>query len=147
MVEDAPGSTTTLRQRLEAMTAVQPCKSCHDRIGPPGFAFLPFDPVGRFNRNDASGKPFDTTGTLLVKGTPVPFTSASDMAAKLAADPASSRCVSRRLFRWAFGRFESAKDKSALAALEAEGASSEAGVTELLRHVVGSTGFAQVRLR
>jgi hypothetical protein len=148
-VEDTTTANQTLRQRLEAMTSVEPCLSCHVRIGPPGFAFLPFDPVGRFKNLDAKGQPYDTTGALVVSGAakPIPFSSASDLAVKLAAEPAVARCLARRLFRWTYGRYETKEDALALNQLETVAEAQRAGVAALLKQIVGDTSFGLVRVR
>jgi hypothetical protein len=145
---DTVNDTQTLRQKLEAMTANEPCSTCHQRIGPPGFAFLPFDPIGRYKNADARGKPYDTTGALALKGQTerVSFSSATDLAAKLAAQPAVQRCVARRMFRWSYGRYESDRDDAAVGALEKASVASGSAVADLLKQLVGAPEFAQVRV-
>jgi hypothetical protein len=147
-VEDTTNASQWLRQRLEAMTSVEPCWSCHSRIGPPGFAFLPFDPLGRYKNLDARGQPYDTTGALIVAGAAqkTAFDGASDLAAKLAALPAVQKCLARRVFRWTHGRYEAKDDAVALAELESA-VTSQAGVAALLRQIVGQPGFGQVTVR
>lgn len=149
VVEDTPASTQTLRQQLEAMTSVGVCKGCHDRIGPTGFAFLPFDPIGRYNNKDARGMPYDTKGSLPLAGItePLQFDGASDLSAKLASHVAVQRCVARRLFRTAFGRYESDADGAVLAELEKGAEMAAGGVAELMRKMVSLPGFGQVKLR
>jgi hypothetical protein len=146
---DNLNDTQTLRQKLEAMTANEPCSTCHSRIGPPGFAFLPFDPIGRYKNTDVRGKPYDTTGALVLGGQTekVPFSSASDLANKLAGQPAVQRCVARRMFRWSYGRYESDRDAAALGAIEQASVASGSGVAELLRRLVAAPDFAQVRVQ
>lgn len=146
-VEDS-ASGQTLRQKLETMTAREPCLSCHKRIGPPGFSFLPFDPVGRFKNTDAKGQPFDTTGSLLFADDALmPFTSAADLGSKLASRPEAQRCIARRIFRWTFGRFESEEDAAAVAALEKAAVDSSSGVAQTLEQMVSAPSFTHVRVR
>ncbi|MDX2020825.1 MAG: DUF1592 domain-containing protein [Deltaproteobacteria bacterium] len=138
----------TLRQKLESMTANEPCLSCHKRIGPPGFSFLPFDPVGRFKNTDAKGQPFDTTGTLLFEDdAKMPFTSAADLGSKLASRPEAQKCIARRLFRWTFGRFEADGDAGAVSSFEKAAVDSSSGVAETLQQIVAAPSFTQVRVR
>lgn len=139
---------TTLRQKLESITKNQPCLTCHERIGPPGFSFLPFDPVGRFKNSDAKGRPYDTTGSLLFDGSaPMPFTSAADLSTKLAARPEIQKCIARRMFRWAYGRFEADIDQSGLNTIESTSVASSAGVAQTLQQIVAAPNFGQVRVR
>jgi len=146
-VQDS-SSGQTLRQKLESVTKDQPCASCHTRIGPPGFAFLPFDPIGRFKNADAKGQPFDTGGSLMFEdGAPMPFTSAADLSTKLAMRPEIQKCIARRMFRWTYGRFESDKDDSTLLALEKVAVDSRTGVAETLQQLVTAPSFTHVRVR
>ena len=147
-VEEEAALATTLRQKLESITKDQPCASCHERIGPPGFAFLPFDPVGRFKNSDAKGRPYDTAGSLLFEGSaPMPFSSAADLSTKLAARPEIQKCISRRMFRWAYGRFEADIDEAGLKTIENTAVTSGTGVAETLQKIVSAPIFGQVRVR
>jgi len=147
-VEEEAALATTLRQKLESITKDQPCASCHERIGPPGFAFLPFDPVGRFKNSDAKGRPYDTAGSLLLEGSaPMPFSSAADLSTKLAAHPEIQKCISRRMFRWAYGRFEADIDEAGLKTIENTAVASGTGVSETLQQIVSAPIFGHVRVR
>ena len=55
------------RDRLQQHTTDATCKTCHDLIDPPGFAFENWDQVGRFRTMD-SGKPVDTSANLVSAG-------------------------------------------------------------------------------
>lgn len=145
--EDAE-SEMTLRQRLEDATKGEPCHSCHERIGPPGFAFLQFDPVGRFNALDGLGRPYDTAGLLVLpdRAEPVPFNGVSELSKVLSEDPVVADCLARRMFRWAYGRFEGHADKATLKELTEVSVDTATSVEGLLRAVVASPSFAQVEL-
>lgn len=159
LVAEDDASGLTLRQRLEAVTSEVPCSNCHDRIGPPGFAFLPFDPLGRYREADGAGAPWDTSGTLRIgqdqpsddEGRPwvesvdLSFTDTAEMLGALAAAEAVQVCAARRLFRFAYGRFEAEAEAApralAQAVVEAEGAWAAA-----LGAVVTAPEFIQMRL-
>lgn len=142
-------SAQTLRQRLEGLTKDQPCITCHSQIGPPGFAFLPFDPIGRYSQNDALGRPYDTQGALLLPSLaePVAFRNVSELSQVLADEPDVARCIGKRLFRFGLGRFEASADAAALQALESEAVSNGTEVSALLGALVRSPSFSQVRVR
>ena len=54
----------TLRERMAAHRAVEPCRTCHAVIDPPGFALESFDAIGRLRVVDESWNALDTSGSL-----------------------------------------------------------------------------------
>jgi len=148
VIPDFPeGDGETLRQTLEAVTASPGCQTCHAKIGPPGFAFLTMDPIGRYLPTDGAGRPWDTAGTVPVgAGDTVTFASAPDLVAQLAEHPATARCVARRIYRWTFGHFEPAADGALVAGFEDASVGSGGDARDLLRAVVGSEAFTRVRV-
>ncbi len=155
--DDATGQT--FRQRLESVTNVRPCSNCHDRIGPPGFAFLPFDPLGRYRDADGAGAPWDTSGTLLLAQAPprdehggawtppaeVPFADTNEMLTALADAETVQSCAARRLFRFAYGRFEVDSETSARALSTAVVESRGAWVAAL-NALVSAPEFVEMRI-
>ena len=139
----------TLRQRLEARTQGQPCAACHVKIGPSGFSFLPFDPIGRYSATDALDRPYDTTGEVPVGAgeSTIAFGDQTDLARSLAAHPKAAQCVADRLFRWTHGRYEGSSDAGELGALRELSVSSMSDSGELLRALVSSASFTQARHR
>lgn len=137
----------TLRQRLEARTEGQPCAACHVKIGPSGFSFLPFDPVGRYSGEDALGRPWDTTGEVPVGqgGELLAFGDQAELARGLAAHPQAAQCVADRLFRWTHGRYEGPGDAQAIAELRELSVAQQSASGALLRALVSSDSFTQAR--
>jgi hypothetical protein len=145
--EDAPGATgQTYRQRLEAATSGSPCAACHVKIGPAGFAFLSFDPVGRYSATDKLGRLWDTSGTVPIGDQQVSFKNAAQLAKALANQNKTAECVARRMFRWAFGHFETEADESFASALETSAIDSKTSVRALLQSIVRSEEFTYVRV-
>jgi hypothetical protein len=136
----------TYRQRLEAATTGPTCAGCHDKIGPVGFAFLPFDPVGRFSATDSVGKLWDTKGQLADADAPLPFGNAAELSVALAKSPKVAKCVARRMFRWAFGHMESGSEEAYTQVLESTAVDSNTSVRALLTTIVRSEEFATVNL-
>ena len=110
-----PGVSTTLdatndgslpfRDRLTQHASDPACSSCHEFLDPPGFAYLPYDPVGRYKTSDPAGNIFDTSGTLTeLDGKSVAFTDLPSMVDELAASDAVTACFTRRFVEYAFGR-------------------------------------------
>ena len=145
-VDTEPSEDQTLREQLETLTAAAECQACHTRIGPPGFAFLAFDPVGRYSAADGLGRPFDTSGSIPVGEDMVGFESAAELSAALSVHPETARCVAHRLYRWTYGHFEAKDTAPYLEQLSEASISTEADLRELLSTIVRSDEFAQVRL-
>jgi Protein of unknown function (DUF1592)/Protein of unknown function (DUF1588)/Protein of unknown function (DUF1595)/Protein of unknown function (DUF1585)/Protein of unknown function (DUF1587) len=148
-VEDKPDSANTLRKELEAKTSGPACIYCHQRISPVGFAFLPFDPIGRYKAVDGAGRPFDTSGSFTFERSQntVQFANASELSEKLAAQADLQKCVARRLFRFNYGRYEAAADEAALAQLEGAAVDSQTATAALMRKLVVAEDFQRVRVQ
>ncbi len=144
-VEESALKGKTLRQVLEEMTAPAPCQTCHSKIGPPGFAFLSYDVLGRHLPSDSNGVPYDTRGALSVGGQAIEFENAPQLSAALATHPEAARCVAKRLFRWTFGRFEAPSDSELLKTLSAQSVKDATKVESLLTALVRSDAFARVQ--
>ncbi len=145
-VDESEIEGETFRERLEFRTSGAACQSCHALIGPPGFAFLNFDPIGRYRATDSQERAFDTAGSLLIDAELTAFDNASDMAGLLAEHPKPMQCVARRMFRWAFGYFEGEDDRALVDALEGAAVGSRGQIRELLDAVVRSEDFVRVRV-
>lgn len=145
---DETTTEQTLRQKLEGLTAGQPCATCHEQIGPPGFAFLPFDPIGRYSAKDGAGRPYDTAGLLRLPSfeEPVPFADVTELTEILASQPDVTRCVARRLYRFAYGRFEVDADAPSLTEIDTVATNSNAEVAALLESVVKQEQFIKAEV-
>jgi len=147
---EEPTEGQTLREELEAITSADGCSGCHSRISPPGFAFLPFDPIGRYLPTDKAGRPWDTKGELIVpdQAETAPFDGVSELSVVLADSQVVTHCAAKRLFRWSYGRFEQdGADDEAVAALQAVADSSETAAFELIRAVVSDPKFSRVLVK
>ncbi|MEO1302731.1 MAG: DUF1588 domain-containing protein [Myxococcota bacterium] len=140
-VEAPEAAGETLRERLESATAPPSCQLCHKRIGPSGFAFLPFDPIGRYDPDDDFGQPYDTAGSIPVGDETIEFRNAPELASTLASADRSAQCLARRVFRWAYGRFEGASDEEEIQRLEKVAVESGSSWRDLLVAVVSSERF------
>ncbi|MEM9194091.1 MAG: DUF1592 domain-containing protein [Myxococcota bacterium] len=146
-VDEAAIGEVTLREYLEQVTSPEACATCHQFISPPGFAFLAYDPVGRFAPTDGEGRTIDTTGYLEVGDTPITFDNAADLSRQLADHPDAARCVAKRLFRWTYGHFEAERDAPYIASLGESAVAQEGAVEALMMELVRSNEFAQVRVQ
>jgi hypothetical protein len=111
-LKDTPATANlTYRQKFEQHATESACKGCHNILDPPGYAFLSYDPVGRFKKADPAGVPFDTKGDLLnVDGGAIPFTDAPTMLDGIRASQDAKACFARKLTEYAFGRTLSPAD-------------------------------------
>jgi hypothetical protein len=92
----------TLRDRLAAHRAVEPCRSCHAMIDPAGFALENFDAIGRWRTVDESWNTLDTSG-VLPDGTK--FQNVTDLRAALVRRPERfANTVAEKLLTYALGR-------------------------------------------
>jgi hypothetical protein len=148
-VPDDPMSTKTLREDLESRTSSDACIVCHRRIGPVGFSYLPFDPIGRFNPKDGAGRPFDTTGTLTLQKSQavLQFSNSAELGKALSQAKDLQTCVARRVFRFAHGRYESPQEETHLIGLETAAVDTNAQAEKLLREVVSHDSFARVPVK
>lgn len=98
---DASNLRTT-RERVEAMTAGEPCAGCHTtRINPAGFALESFDGIGRY-RTEENGVAVDTSGQLSLGGQMRAFADAREYAEAIAASAEAQQCYVDRLTAYAF---------------------------------------------
>ncbi len=65
-----PGTYTTYRQEIEALTANEPCHSCHGTmINPPGFVLEHYNSVGSWQDTDQLGGAIDGTADVVFSST------------------------------------------------------------------------------
>jgi hypothetical protein len=128
----------SVRSRLEAHRANEPCKSCHAVMDPIGLSFENFDAVGKYRTTDEWG-PIDSTGSLPTAQGAVPFQSAEQLVPMLATDARLSPCVAEKVLTYAIGRNFTASDelaiKNLLAAMDASG--------QGLRGLMGSAALSE----
>jgi hypothetical protein len=92
----------TLRDRLAAHRAVEPCRTCHAMIDPAGFALENFDAIGRWRVVDESWNTLDTSGAL-PDGTK--FQNVAELRAALVRRPERfANTVAEKLLTYALGR-------------------------------------------
>jgi hypothetical protein len=121
----SPSRPQTNRERLREHTVNRTCSGCHALMDPIGFGLEKFDAIGRRrekqkitfypDRRSRNEKPrsveleLDTRG--LVSGTsPEPFYSPKELGRILAGSRECRECVVKQLFRYAYGRRETAAD-------------------------------------
>ncbi len=140
--QDVPPGLTT-RESLEYRTAAGPvCNACHSQFAPVGFAFLPFDPVGRWQVQDPTGKPWNLAGQIQnYDGKLIGFDSPSNLAKTFADEPQVKGCFAQVALEWSLGRTLVAEDQTQIVALNEIAQATEGGVAKLLEAIVSAPQF------
>ena len=135
---DATVANQTMRQKLEAHRANEPCATCHSIMDPMGLAFENFDAMGVFRTMDA-GQTIDASGTLNGQNFPGP----RQLEELLKQDPAVGQCAARNLYRYAMGHVEGAEgnEEPAIALIVSAFEASTYQFTSLVQAVVTSSAF------
>jgi hypothetical protein len=138
---DVPAGSTT-RESLEYRTGAPACQTCHSSFAQLGYAFLPFDPVGRWVAKDPTGKDWDLTGTIkLASGPQLTFDSPSALMKALASEPQVYGCFGQSAIKWALGRELIADDGDLVKEVNDVAAKSNGNVMAILQAVVASSRF------
>jgi Protein of unknown function (DUF1592)/Protein of unknown function (DUF1588)/Protein of unknown function (DUF1595)/Protein of unknown function (DUF1587)/Protein of unknown function (DUF1585) len=108
---DPATANLSYREKLTKLTSPAACAGCHQVLNPPGFAYMSFDPLGRFASKDARGVDIDTKGEITgLDGKTLAFLGAPEMIDGLAASVETRACFARRYVEYAFGRTLNATD-------------------------------------
>jgi hypothetical protein len=138
-----PPEGLSQREDLEYRTGVAPiCQFCHAQFSTFGYSFLPFDPVGRWVRQDPSGKPWDLSGNVeTYSGTPVTFQSPNELMHRLVDHPQVQGCFARAALEWAFGRHLVMEDHALLGALHGVAQRTRGDLAAIMRTIVAAPDF------
>ncbi len=114
----------TLRKRVDAMTAEQGCKECHQPfINPPGFVLEAFDSAGAARTVDRTiveaGVPLDTSANVKTSfdGEAVPVADPAQLMALIANAPTAQRTYAAKWVSFAFDRVLTGPDLCTVDAL------------------------------
>ncbi|MDX2054667.1 MAG: DUF1588 domain-containing protein [Polyangiaceae bacterium] len=139
-----PGLST--RENLEFRTSVTPvCVGCHQSFSPLGYAFLPFDPVGRWMKHDRSAKEWDLAGSVtLSSGEALRFSSPAELVRKLANHTQVHSCFAQAAVKWAFGRALVPADELLVSRLSTVAQNTHGNVPAIFHALVSAPEFMQV---
>lgn len=136
--------TMSVRQRLEAHRAKEPCHSCHAVMDPIGLSFENFDGIGAYRTQDQYG-PIDATGTLTTAQGDVTFQGADELVPILAKDPRLASCVAQKVLTYAVGRGYSSADVDTVTSVTEAMTASNQGLRGLFASVALSEAFRSRR--
>lgn len=159
-----PGVTTTLpeitedkpmtnRQRLEIHLNSAACSSCHRLIDPIGLGFEQYDPIGSFaekmsvpgsDRDEPIELELDTTARIQGIDNSE-FSTPKQLGKILAESEVSQKAVVKQLFRYAFGREETADDADIIDRMLRDFREADFRFRELIVSLVTSELFLQNR--
>ena len=116
------------RQRPQEHLIHRTCAGCHMLMDPIGFGFERFDAIGQFQQKqavmvmppDRKMRPIrlqlDIDPSASINGIPNSnFSSPKELGRILANSPVCQECMVKQLFRYAFGRQETAADQAVIA--------------------------------
>ena len=146
------------RQRMQSHVENPTCASCHRLMDPIGFGLEYYDAVGRWRDKEAiefevpgpRGKPSNKTIELPIDGTGEiaglansAFSEPKAIGRLLADSRACQECVVKQLFRYAFGRVETAGDRDTVRTTVAAFRESRFRFKELLIALVRAPQFLE----
>jgi hypothetical protein len=141
-----PTQGMTARDRFAAHESADACAGCHSQMDPIGLAFENFDGTGAYRTMengvtiDASGEIFDASQDLTGEFVGIP-----ELSEKLAQSRFVGDCVANQWFRFSLGRMESLDDACTLSTIHQGFETSGYNVRELLKSIVLSEAFRNVR--
>jgi Protein of unknown function (DUF1592)/Protein of unknown function (DUF1588)/Protein of unknown function (DUF1595)/Protein of unknown function (DUF1587)/Protein of unknown function (DUF1585) len=141
---DANAGGQSVRARLEAHRAKEPCHTCHALMDPIGLSFENFDGVGAYRTADQYG-PIDATGTLQTAAGEVTFNGAEQLLPLVSKDERLAPCVAEKVLTYAVGRGFTTDDAIALKNVLTATNTSGQGLRGLVGSVAMSESFKSRR--
>lgn len=134
------GEIKTTRQQVTRHTSPSACQGCHGIINPTGFAFEPYDAIGRW-RDTENGEPIDATGSTVAGGQKLSFQGPLDFVQQVSKHPATSDCYATNWIRYAYGRKEQKVDACSVRALSEKLRSNGYSIKSLLGDLTTTAAF------
>ncbi len=143
MARDGVPPGSTMRESLEYRTGAGLCQGCHQHFAPMGYSFMPFDPVGRWVKQDPTGKPWDLSGSITpASGSAFSFKTPGELMRGLASLPQVHGCFAQTALELAFGRHLVTEDQEMLVALNDAVKKTRGGVAAIFQTIVSAPSFA-----
>ncbi|MHB1207432.1 MAG: DUF1588 domain-containing protein [Rhodospirillaceae bacterium] len=139
-VENPSSNIKTQRERVATHLKNPVCAGCHKITDPMGLALENFDGAGQY-RTAEKGETIDPSGSLDGK----PFTDVIGLGKALHDHPSLPQCLVKRVFSYGTGGPTSADDKPLLDYFDQRFAAQGYRLPDLLRTIVLSDAFAEVR--
>lgn len=128
----------TMRERLQRHQAVDSCRSCHLLLDPIGLALEHFDGIGRYRRSD-QGAAIDPSGNL----DGVTYRDALGLGQAVHDSPGFPRCITTRLYRFAYGHHEGDGEEGEISRLAQDFAYGGYRLRRLMSSIATSVAFSR----
>jgi hypothetical protein len=136
----APKPGETEQQTFASHTTMASCATCHNLMDPIGWGLSGFDAAGAIRTKDSNGQPISVKGQ--VSGlTPPDFNGPVELGQKLAASDQYKACFAKQLFRYVYGRMETASDADGITQLKTSFDTNQWKFSNGLVSLVESDGF------
>ncbi len=126
----------TMRDRLIQHQANPTCRACHALLDPIGLGLEHFDGIGRYRSVD-NGAAIDASGNL----DGAPFSDSASLAQVIHDDVSFPRCITTRLYRFAYGRTEGDGEEAEISRLTQAFAYRGYRLRALMSTIATSTAF------
>lgn len=126
----------TMRERLLRHQVDPTCRSCHALLDPIGLALENFDGIGAY-RADDHGAAIDASGNL----DGVAYRDSRGLTQTLHDSPSFPRCMTTRLYRFAYGRHESDGEEAEVGRLTQDFAYGGYRLRRLMSSIATSAAF------
>jgi hypothetical protein len=148
-----PDTARTRRQLMQAHVENATCASCHRLMDPIGFGLENFDAIGRWRDQETVPVPASKASKATTVKLPIEtqgeiagiqnsaFTDARQLGTILAESPVCQKCMVRQIFRYSYGRLETAGDEAAIDDLSVRFKASGFHFKDLLVALVESPEF------
>jgi hypothetical protein len=128
---------------VEKHVASGACPGCHSQINPLGYPFESYDGLGVY-RTQENGYDIDSSGAIVgTASSDQPVADAIELTRALVASPEVQDCFSRQVFRYTFGRQDTAEDECSVRAAAEAYRTKQLDTRELLLSLLTSQTFAQ----
>jgi len=136
------GKVLTMRERMAAHRAVQPCAGCHSLMDPVGFSLENYDAVGHW-RNAEEDTPIDASGNL---PDGVKFVGVSGLRKALLSRPELFvTTITEKLLTYGLGRGLESYDAAAVRRIVRDAGSNDYRFSSVILGIVNSTPFQMRR--
>lgn len=135
----------TYRENFERFTGTSTtCNGCHTFLNPVGYAYLPFDPIGRFSTHDSTGAPYETASALTqLDGKDPQVKDAADLAEQVGKSARAHACFARMAIEFSMGRTLHRDDGPMLNAVTATLTAGNDSLSRVIEAVVSNEAFAR----
>ncbi len=138
-----PGTYTTYRQAMEALTAGPKCAGCHaPLINPPGFVLEHFDSIGEWQDTDRMGGAIDGTANVMFSEDRIEtITSPLELMTEIGTGPEAQHLYAERWVSFATGRVPNPNDACEVNTLSARLAQNGYRILDLVTDLTQAESF------